>query len=133
MDASLRRLIWRRANDTCEYCRISQSLDDLPFEIDHIIASKHRGPTIAGNLALSCYYCNAFKGPNIAGVDSKSEKITPLFHPRHEEWIEHFEWNGPVVVGLTPTGRATIDVLRMNQPERVSLRAALIDEGVFPT
>ena len=132
MDASLRRLVWQRANDTCEYCRIPQSLDDLPFEIDHIIAIKHGGPTAADNLALSCYYCNAFKGPNIAGIDHDYGKTMPLFHPRRDTWAEHFEWDGPQLIGLTPKGRATIEVLRINKPERVALRAALIDEGVFP-
>jgi hypothetical protein len=29
-------------------------LDVLPFQIDHIIAEKHHGPTVAENLALSC-------------------------------------------------------------------------------
>lgn len=57
----------------------------------------------------------------------------PLFHPRNEVWDEHFVWNGPELLGLTPAGRATIAVLRINQQERVALRAALIVEGMFGT
>lgn len=30
------------------------SVDALPFQVDHIIAEKHHGPTAEGNLALSC-------------------------------------------------------------------------------
>jgi len=32
-----------------------QYLDDATFEIDHILAKKHHGPTVASNLALSCF------------------------------------------------------------------------------
>jgi 5-methylcytosine-specific restriction endonuclease McrA len=39
---------------------LPQSATTLPFETDHIIARKHGGPTVASNLALSCWYCNGF-------------------------------------------------------------------------
>ena len=52
-----------------EYCQISQQFDDTPFEIDHIVSDKHEGPTSAGNLALSCFYCNSYKGSDIAARD----------------------------------------------------------------
>ena len=55
MEASLVRHVWARAKDRCEYCQLSQEWDDRPFEIDHIISRKHRGRTVAGNLALSCF------------------------------------------------------------------------------
>jgi hypothetical protein len=58
MDAALVRLIWNRAHRCCEYCRMAQDCDDLTFEIDHVIARKHGGLTIASNLALSCFWCN---------------------------------------------------------------------------
>ena len=61
MDAALTRLVWQRAHGRCEYCRTPQAADDAPFELDHIISRKHFGPTIAGNLCLSCYCCNSFK------------------------------------------------------------------------
>lgn len=132
MGASLRRFVWKRAKETCEYCGVSQQFDDLRFEIDHIVAIKHHGATDAGNLALSCYYCNAYKGPNIAGLDPDAQKVSPLFHPRRDKWSEHFQWNHAKLAGLTAVGRTTVDILRINLPERVALRIALIEEGVFP-
>ena len=54
MNEALKRLVWDRAENTCEYCRLPQSLDVLPFQIDHVIAEQHHGPTVAENLALSC-------------------------------------------------------------------------------
>jgi hypothetical protein len=52
-----------------------------------------------------------------------------LFHPRRQSWKRHFEWYGPVLVGRTQTGRATIAVLDINEPERLDLRRTLIERG----
>jgi len=111
---------------------VPQSVDELPFEIDHIIARKHGGPTSADNLALACFSCNHHKGPNIAGLDPVTKNITRLFHPRRHKWRRHFRWDGPRLVGRTAIGRATIAVLEINLPYRITLRQALIDEGVLP-
>ena len=59
--------VWDRSHNRCEYCLFPALHAWLPFQVDHIIAEKHGGQTLADNLALSCYYCNSFKGPSIAG------------------------------------------------------------------
>jgi hypothetical protein len=132
VEAPLTRQVWKRGGQCCEYCRIPQALDDSPFEIDHVIARKHGGPTAAGNLALSCFHCNAFKGSNIAGLDPKTRKLTALFNPRRQRWATHFRWEGPRLVGRTAVGRVTVAVLAVNDRFRVELRRRLIDEGLFP-
>jgi hypothetical protein len=133
MRRDLIELIWRRANHRCEYCQLSASDNpDLAFEIDHIIAQKHGGPTRAGNLCLACFACNNHKGPNLLGIDPVSKKLTPLFNPRRHKWSKHFRWEGPTLVGLTAIGRVTILVLEINLDYRVDLRQSLIEEGVFP-
>ena len=131
MDDALRQLVWDRAAGTCEYCRLPQRLDILPFQIDHVISIKHHGPTSADNLALSCYNENAYKGPNIAGIDVVTGQLTRLFNPRQDDWNEHFSWLGPELVGRTAVGRTTIDVLNINLPERVEHRRLLIRAGVL--
>ena len=133
MDENLRNEVCRRAGNRCEYCRIHQ--DQFPFytfPIDHVIARQHRGATVLENLALSCPNCNLFKGPNIASIDPVSGELVPLFNPRKERWVEHFAWVGTTLVGLTPVGRATVELLAINHPERLLLRESLMDEGVFP-
>ena len=132
MDAALVRLVWQRADHCCEYCRMPQDYDDTPFEIDHIIARKHGGRSAAGNLALSCFYCNSFKDSDIAGLDPKTRKLTPLFNPRRHSWARHFRWDGAYLIGRTPVGRVTVAVLNINDPFRAELREGLIEEGVFP-
>ena len=105
----------------------------LLFQIDHIIARKHGGETIAANLALSCYFCNSYKGPNIASLDPDSGRLVRLFHPRKDRWTDHFAWDGPILVGQTAIARATILVLWMNHPLVVETRRLLIADGVFPS
>jgi hypothetical protein len=109
-----------------------QQYDLLTFQCDHIIARKHHGTDDLANLALACFACNNHKGPNIAGVDPETGTVIRLFHPRQDRWEDHFEWRGAVLVGRTPIGRATIDVLAINLPYRIRLRQVLILEGVFP-
>lgn len=133
MDAATERLVWQRSRETCEYCHMPQLYDDLPFQIDHIIARKHGGSSDGDNLALACFPCNNAKGPNIAGLDRDTQQIVRLFHPRRDDWNDHFEWNGPELLGRSPIGHATIAVLGINRHYRLVLRQALIVEGVFPT
>ena len=132
MDAELRQRVWQRAAQRCEYCQVPAEVALLPFQIDHIIAEKHGGPTTAENLALSCERCNSHKGPNIAGCYLDGRHV-PLFNPRQDQWVDHFEWEGPVLMGKTLVGKVTIEVLAINLPYRIALRTALIEEGIFPS
>lgn len=104
----------------------------LPHEIDHIRARKHRGPTMLRNLCWACAQCNSAKGSNAAGYDPKSGALVPLFNPRRFRWRRYFAWNGATLTGKTRSARATIDVLRINDPERVEYRRLLIEAGLFP-
>jgi hypothetical protein len=132
MEAALTQLVWQRAKRHCEYCQLPQEADDRPFEIDHIRSRKHHGPTIASNLALSCFRCNSFKGSDISGIDKSTRKLMPLFNPRRHKWATHFRWEGPYLIGRTAIGRVTLALLHINDEYRVELREMLIEEGVFP-
>jgi hypothetical protein len=114
------------------YCRKPQQFDELTFEIDHIISRQHGGATVGSNLALACFGCNHHRGPNLSGIDSKTNRIVRLFHPRRHKWNHHFRWEGPLLLGRTAIGRATVVVLAINLAHRVRQRAQLIVEGVFP-
>lgn len=127
MRRELQQRVWDRAGHCCEYCHLPSSVSLLPFQIDHIIAEKHGGPTEAENLALSCERCNSHKGPNIAGYEDG--RHIPLFNPRNDSWEDHFSWNEGKLVGKTDVGRVTIDVLAINLPHLVALRKSLADEG----
>lgn len=132
MDEALRQLVWQRAGGRCEYCQVPQEFDELPFHIDHIISQKQHGPTEESNLALLCLNCNAYKGPLTAIVMPDSDEVVRLFHPRRDTWSQHFEWQGGKLLGKTPVGRATVDMLGINLPERVAFREELCQAGVLP-
>jgi hypothetical protein len=130
MQSELRALVRRQACDACEYCRLPQAASPIVrFHVEHIIARQHGGATEPDNLALACGNCNFHKGPNIAGIDPEDGQLAPLFHPRRDRWADHFAWDGVIIVGLTPIGRATVEVLAMNDWERVEVRDNLQAEG----
>lgn len=99
--------------------------------VDHIIAKQHGGLNRSSNLAFTCAHCNSHKGPNIASVDPKTRRVVQLFDPRLDRWKDHFVWNGPLLVGRTAKARATIQLLKINLPRRVEVRASLMEEGVY--
>jgi hypothetical protein len=132
VDRVLEEQVWFRARSRCEYCQLPFEFAELRFQVDHIIPRKHHGPTDKSNLALACFYCNSYKGPNLSGIAPVSNRVERLFDPRTDQWNEHFEWAGPYLVGLTPKGRATTDTLNINEPRAVNLRRYLMDAGVFP-
>ena len=78
-----------------------------------------------------CHFCNAFKGPNIAGRDPATKNVERLFNPRQDDWQEHFRWDGPALEARTAIGRVTLAVLRINLPYRVAVRASLMGEKLF--
>jgi hypothetical protein len=128
----------RRAGDRCEYCQLPQSAFRRAFHIEHIVARQHGGLSRPGNLALACWNCNLKKGPNLSGVDPKTGLVAALFNPRKDEWDNHFSPAigaliplGIAIQGLTPVGRATVQVLGLNDEMRQLIRYELWVEGLY--
>jgi hypothetical protein len=129
MDAGTRRLVREQAGERCEYCRLHQKHSELLHHTEHVIAKQHGGIDSADNLALACHRCNLHKGPNLPGIDPMTGEVAPLFHPRSDRWDDHFAFRGAHIVGLSAFGRATIQVLAMNDPRRIELRQELLALG----
>jgi hypothetical protein len=125
MRRALQHLVRLRAGNRCEYCQLNQ--EDSPLaslHVEHIIPRKHGGKDEPENLCLACIDCNLHKGPNLTGFDPDTDAVTELFHPRRQQWDEHFAWQGIRIVGKTPAGRTTVRVLEMNADEQIDLRLA---------
>jgi hypothetical protein len=92
------------------------------------------GESTIDNLCLACELCNQYKWTSISGVDPLSGERVALFNPRRDIWARHFIWNtdGVEIVGLTITGRATINVLRLNNPLAVTVRKNWVRAGWHP-
>ena len=120
--ARLRRRVIERAENHCEYCLLSQAGQAATFHIDHVVPLKSGGVTELDNLALACVSCSLHKSAKEIVIDPKSGKDVPIFNPRHDDWHEHFSWSGVYLTGLSPTGRGTIEALKMNRPLILAIR-----------
>ena len=92
--AKLRRIVRERAGGRCEYCLAPERLSFQTHQMEHIVAEKHEGATIAENLALACIGCNQCKGADLSSLDPLTGTLTALFHPRRDRWRDHFELRG---------------------------------------
>lgn len=130
--AALRRLVIGRAGGRCEYCLLPQAATIYQHEPDHVIPLQHTGHTHAGNLALACFHCNRYKGSHIGSFDPETGELVPFYNPRTQAWQDHFRLDGAVIRPLTPQGRVTVKILRLNDPARIEERARLIEVGLYP-
>jgi hypothetical protein len=129
MDATTRDLVQRRAGERCEYCRLHQEHSDLKHHVEHIMAKQHGGSDGVDNLALACHRCNLHKGPNLTGIDPQTGEVAFLFHPRRDRWSDHFAFAGLRINGISAVGRATVQVLNMNDARRLDVRAEIRKHG----
>lgn len=132
--AAVRRVVRERAGDLCEYCRSPASFATQSFTVEHIRPRAGGGQTTLENLAWACFGCNAHKHAAMKATDSQTGTLVPLYHPRRAAWSEHFQWveGDTRVAGKTPTGRATVDALRLNRIGLVNLRQVLAAAGLHP-
>jgi hypothetical protein len=132
LDAAIRTLVRRRAKGRCEYCGLPQEgAPFFTFHVEHIRARQHGGGDDPSNLALACPDCNAKKGPNVATISPDTGRLVELFDPRRHDWEDHFIAAGAEIIGITEIGRATVQLLDMNEKERLLIRAHLQTEGLL--
>ncbi len=131
---SIRRQVRAEANYRCEYCQTSSRLIGMPLVVDHVLPQSLGGSDNRQNLAAACYRCNEFKGSKTHAREPVTGQLVPFFNPRSQCWTEHFTWvnGGTHIAGLTPTGRATVIALRLNNDWLVEARALWIESGWHP-
>jgi len=129
----LRRQVMLLDGHRCAYCR-SPIVIGIPMVIEHIVPIVAGGLTAMDNLCLSCYRCNEFKGARQTAPDPDDGQVILLFHPRRQRWNEHFAWDQENinVRGITPHGRATVELLKLNSDWIVQARRLWIIAGVHP-
>ncbi len=131
---AMRDFVRSRARGYCEYCLVPSNFSPDTFPFDHIIPLALGGSTDPDNLALADGGCNGHKHSKTHHYDPLSSVYVPLFHPRLDKWHDHFEWNEDetLILGVTSTGRATVDLLQVNRPANVNLRLLLKQVGLHP-
>lgn len=132
--AELRETVVARAGGCCEYCLSQARFATQSFSIEHIIPRNRGGRTVLENLALACQGCNNHKYNKLVERDPITGQTVALFHPRADQWIDHFAWSDSYtrIVGITPTGRATVNALQLNRDGLVNLRRVLYSVGEHP-
>lgn len=122
------------AGHRCGYCQSDERITGIPLTIEHIAPVVADGLTVRENLWRSCRTCNEQKGSQTAVVDPETGERVPLYNPRHQLWSEHFFWSddGAQMIGLTPSGRATIGALQLNRAMLVAARRRWVLVGWHP-
>lgn len=128
------RIVIERAWGRCEYCQSRADHSTETFAVEHIIALSRGGNSELENLAFSCSGCNGHKYNKIAAPDPTDGQMVPLYSPRTQKWHDHFYWSEDYtrIIGLTPTGRATVEALKLNRPGLINMREVLYLAGKHP-
>lgn len=124
----------KRARYLCGYCHASEQWQYVVFTVDHVIPLAKGGVNSIDNLALACFHCNRQKSDKVKVFDEHLLSEVPLFNPRTEQWTEHFIWSIDTlsIIGLTPTGRATVAALAFNRSRIINIRIADREIGRHP-
>jgi len=104
------------------------------MEIDHLIPEALGGRNDEENPWLACSRCNDAKSCRILATDPVTGEMVRLFNPRYQTWGDHFAGTaaGVLILGLTPTGRATVLAHKLNRPSLVAARQAWVSVGWHP-
>jgi len=123
-----------RAGHRCEYCRAPEAVFNFPFEVEHIIPTARHGADVERNWALACRACNVRKGAYLQYRDPVTQASVPLYHPRRDFWGTHFRVvvDSGAIEGLTAVGRATVALLKMNNPTQKVARQYWMHLDMFP-
>lgn len=135
ISTGMRQAILVRAQNRCEYCQSRFDYTTETFAVEHVVPVSRGGSNAQENLAFSCSGCNGHKYNKTEAPDPLDGTTVPLFNPRTQIWQEHFCWQGDyaqMIDGLTLTGRATVEALRMNRPGLMHIRQLLYSIGQHP-
>jgi len=116
VSARNRQLVRERARGYCEYCHADERWQFVRFTLDHVTPQSAEGSDALENLALACRNCNERRRNRTEAPDPESGQPVSLFNPRTQLWDDHFVWDTDRIriLGITPTGRATVSLLDMN-------------------
>ncbi len=131
---AIQRVVVERAKGYCEYCLLPVAFSPASFNFEYIIPVVKQGETTLSNLAFSCGGCSAHKKDKVEALDPLTRQLSPLFNPRTAIWSDNFQWNDDdsQIVGTSPAGRATAQLLKVNRIGNINLRRLLKLAGIHP-
>lgn len=134
LPAKLRAYILAKAKHRCGYCLAPEVCLYQTLRIDHVIPLSEGGSSDEDNLWASCDSCNGHKSNKTKGIDPQTNSLVDLFNPITQIWSEHFAFgeDKATIIGITPTGRATVAVLKMNEDHMLIVRRDWITLKKYP-
>ncbi len=87
---TVKKKVIAKAKGCCEYCLSQEVFSPQPFSIEHIVPVNGGGGNEEENLAFACQGCNNYKYTKTSTLDPVSGEMVPLYHPRMDEWDQHF-------------------------------------------
>jgi 5-methylcytosine-specific restriction endonuclease McrA len=110
---AIQRAVIALSQGYCEYCVVPSDYSTDFFNFDHIQPTSQNGTSELDNLARSCGICNGYKHDKTKAFDPLTKETCRLFHPRQDNWKDHFEWSKDSlkIIGKTAIGRTTVDLL----------------------
>jgi hypothetical protein len=134
ISAKKREAVEKRAKNLCEYYLCPQNHSPQRFSVEHVLAKVKKGSDDLENLALACQTCNNHKYTKTEAIDPFSKEMALLYNPRKDIWEEHFIWSADFseIIGVSPTGRATVKTLKLNREGVQNLRRLLHLVGKHP-
>lgn len=116
---ALRAKIRQRAAFACEYCGVTETDTGGLLTIDHFQPTSKGGSDNPENLIYCCNRCNSYK----YNYFPNSDKEPSIWNPTQSIRTQHFfDLENGELKALTPVGKATIDLLRLNRPALIQYR-----------
>ena len=80
----------------------------------------------------ACIRTIRYKGSDMTTFLDNYQDVVSLFNPRFESWHDHFRCVDGEIIAKTRVGRASVKLLRVNEPDRLILRQLLAQLGRYP-
>ena len=130
----LQNQVRKDAKRRCGYCLTQRKLIGQPMTMEHLVPESKGGTTTRDNLWLACRRCNQYRGSTTHAIDPLTGNKVPLFNPRKQTWSAHFVWSSDFskIIGLTSVGRATVEVLHLNNDDIQYARLLWVMTGYHP-
>lgn len=132
ISAATKKRVAIRADYRCEYCLLREQASFYSFHIEHIRSLKHGGTNELDNLAYCCPDCNYYKGSDIGTFHQDNETIIRFFNPRKDNWHSHFQLDNGSIHGTSDIGKATVQIFKFNEVERLIFRNQLVVLELYP-
>jgi HNH endonuclease len=132
ISATIKNKVATRASFRCEYCLLAEQVSFYSFHIEHIRSLKHGGTDALTNLAYACPDCNYAKGSDVGTFVQDDETLVRFFNPRKDHWDDHFDFDNGLIRGKTDIGKATEQIFRFNEIDRLIFRQQLSELKLYP-